>query len=116
ANFRKFIEEVNKRIKQNPKNAQYRLALAKVLVRIGRAADGEAAAQTAIHMAPELHFEIARFLSIQGKTEEAIDRLELAVKNGFRNFVGLKAEPDFRTLQNMPRFSQLISTHLKARN
>jgi serine/threonine protein kinase/Tfp pilus assembly protein PilF len=113
ANLRKFIGEVNNRIKEKPKDPQYRLALAKAFIRTGSTAEAQVQARTAIQMAPDRHFEIAQLLSAQGKTDEAVAQIELAVQNDFHDYVALKAHPDLQTLQNLPRFRELVNAHLK---
>jgi len=52
---------------------------------------------------------------VQGKTDETIGRLELAVKNGFGNFVLLKVSPDLQRLQNVPRFRELLNRYPRGR-
>jgi len=111
--FAKFIAGVNQRIRSNPNQAWHRLDLAKALARSGRPEESQTAARTAMEMSPNMHFDIAEFLSVQGKTTDAIAQLELAIQNGFRNFVWMKIDPDFQKLQNTPRFRELLKTHLK---
>ncbi len=111
-NFTKYIGEMNKRIRAKPDDASYRFNLAKALARTGLIAEAEATASIGQKLGPAMHFEIAEWVSVRNRTDEAIDQLELAIQGGFRNFVWLKLDPDFAYLQSVPRFQELLKSHL----
>jgi tetratricopeptide (TPR) repeat protein len=112
-NLNRFVAQVSKRIKEKPNEPAFRLDFAKGLIRNGSAAEGQATARAAMQMAKDKHFEIAQLLGVQGKPDEAVSQLELAVQNGFHDYVSLKVHPDLQVLQNGPRFREFLNTHLK---
>ena len=62
---------------------------------------------------PNLDFEYAGFLSLQGRNAEALEHLQRAVDRGFRNFVWMKIHVDLEPLAAEPRFQSLIANLLK---
>ena len=69
--------------------------------------------QKAMELDSTEHFGFAQLLSVQGKTHEAIDQLELAVDKGYSNYIWNKIHPDFQPLYDEPRFQELIRRGLK---
>lgn len=106
---RRLIEQL---IRDDPKNASNHLDLAVVLARLH--ADADPAADRAIALDPNLHFEYAVLLSVQGRRDEAIRHLQLAVEKGFRNFVWMKIHVDLEPLSTDSRFQKLITENLKS--
>ncbi|HYR91862.1 MAG TPA: protein kinase [Terriglobia bacterium] len=113
-NFAKYVEEVNKRIRKTPNDARYQFDLAMAYTRMGQPAKGQTHASAATKLDPANHVRFAQFLSAQGKTKEAVDQLEAAIQNGFRNFIWMKVHPDLQTLRAVPRFRELVKTNLKS--
>ncbi|MFQ6617544.1 MAG: hypothetical protein ACE5QV_02540 [Fidelibacterota bacterium] len=59
------------------------------------------------------HFGFAQLLSVQGKKQDALDQLELAIQKGFRNYIWIKIHPDMQVLYDEPGFKDLMSRVLK---
>jgi eukaryotic-like serine/threonine-protein kinase len=112
-NFERFMNEVQKRSKAEPNNPKYRFDLALALGRLGQGEQSLNVANSALKVSPAKYFEFARVLSVNGRTEEALDSLEKAVNAGFRNFIQLRIHPDFENLYDEARYRNLIESNLK---
>jgi eukaryotic-like serine/threonine-protein kinase len=112
-NLNRFIDIVKVRLQKQPNASAYQFDLAKALIRTGAPAQAQTAANAAFKLSPNNHYATAAVLSLQGKTDEAVARLEVAVQNGFRNYVWMKVDPDMQKLQNVPRFKELLKANLK---
>jgi Tfp pilus assembly protein PilF len=56
----------------------------------------------------EVEYSYACVLASIGKTDEALDHLEEAVKKGFSDWERIKNDPDLQGLKDNPRFQKLI--------
>jgi len=109
--YRKFVQEwVNK----NPKWAYNYIMLGLAYSRLGQTKRGWELAQKAMEIDSTQHFGLAQILSVLGRRQEAIDHLELAIENGYTNYIWIKIHPDFQELYDEPRFKDLISLGLKS--
>jgi serine/threonine protein kinase/tetratricopeptide (TPR) repeat protein len=109
--FEKYWEEIQARLEREPDRAVHSIEAAIVLSRLG---EGERSAAMARRFpGDDPHFENARLLAIQGRSDEAVDRLTRAVEEGYRNFIWIKIHPDFQGLYDHPRFQALLETGLK---
>jgi eukaryotic-like serine/threonine-protein kinase len=106
--FRRLMEQ---RISKDPAAAGNYFDLAAVSARLQE--NSESAAAKGIALDPDQHFDYARTLSIQGRLDESIRHLQLAVQKGFRNFVWMKIHVDLEPLVTDPRFEKLLSENLK---
>jgi len=113
SHFATFRQLVEKELRQKPKCAACYLELAEVLSRSGDHAGATSAAGRAMALDPSQHFEYANFLSIEGRRDDAIHHLQLAIERGYRNFVWMKVGPDLEPLAGDPRFGTLVATGLK---
>jgi len=111
--FGRFRAVVERQIRAEPKNAEHYVELALVSLRMGQADQANALARNAMAMDPAQHFGLATFLSARGKTDEAVDQLELAIQKGFRNYIWLTIHTDLDNLRNQPRFQALLNRVLK---
>lgn len=82
-----------------------------VLTRLGENKAGMEAGRKALELDPAMHFRFAELLAVQNKTEEALDRLELALENGYRNHCWMIINPDLMTLLEEVRFEELLSQY-----
>jgi hypothetical protein len=63
--------------------------------------------------APQLHLDVASVLSLLGEKKEAVDQLELAIQNGYTNYIWLRMNPDLLPLHGYPAFEQLMGKVIK---
>ncbi len=111
--YERFLRDAQKWVRNDSDNSENHLALALVLTRLGQKERGWAVGQRAMAVDSTNHFGFAQLLCVQGKKRQALDRLQLAIKNGFRNVVWMKIHPDLQALYDEPRFKELIRTALK---
>ena len=112
-NFRKIAERW---VKESPERWSSYLSLGLVLTRLGEKERGLEMGQKGMELDPDQHFEYAKLLSVHGRTQEAIDQLELAIQKGFRNYIEMKIQVDLQLLHNEPGFKELLDWGLKQEN
>jgi serine/threonine protein kinase/tetratricopeptide (TPR) repeat protein len=80
-----------------------------------RLGEGERAAELARDAleGSDLQFESARWLAIEGRIDEALERLTRAIDAGYRNFIWIRIHPDFQGLYDDPRFQALLERGFK---
>jgi serine/threonine protein kinase/tetratricopeptide (TPR) repeat protein len=111
--FERFRQVAQKWVRDNPDNSENYLALGLVLTRLGQRERGWAVGQRAMAVDSSNHFGFAQLLSVQGKKQDALEQLQIAVKKGFRNFVWMKIHPDLQALYDEPGFKELTREALK---
>lgn len=111
--FEKYHKQAQKWVQEDPSHAYSHITLALALTRLGQKKQGWAMGQKAMQLDPSGHFGNAQLFSVQGKTQEAIDQLELLFEKGYRDYVWIKIHPDFQPLYDEPRFKDLIRRVLK---
>jgi tetratricopeptide (TPR) repeat protein/predicted Ser/Thr protein kinase len=99
--------------KKDHKNADTAFTLASVLLRLGEKERGSAMARRGFAIDPSRHFEYATLLSLEHRKKEAIAQLQLALRNGFQNYVWIKVHPDLQFLHGDPQFEELLAQVLK---
>ena len=80
-------------------------------IRLGELQKGWEIGKKAIEIDSTFHFDFAVFLSILGKKEEALDHLEKALKNGYRDLVWIKLNSGFDTIRDEARFQRLMTEY-----
>jgi len=111
--FESFRKDAEKWVQEDPDNGANYITLGLVLTRLGQKERGWSMGQKGMKMDSTLHFEFAQLLCAQGKPQEALDQLELAVRTGFSNYIRMKIHPDLQVLYDEPRFKNLINRVLK---
>ena len=95
--------------KKDRKNSDTAFTLGAVLLRLGQRDRGLALARQGFALDSTKHFEYATLLSIARRNTEAIAQLQLAVNNGYRNYVWIKIHPDLQGLHGVPQFEKLAN-------
>jgi serine/threonine protein kinase/tetratricopeptide (TPR) repeat protein len=140
AYFQRFRSEVERDLQKDPANAGKRFDYAIALVRLGERNRARAEVSRALRIprssqsdtrspmlgfpsstqpqgktteAPDTYFDLARFLTVMGETDAAIDALGKAVEKGYRNYIWMKVIDDLSGLHDQPRFERLVSGGLK---
>ena len=65
----------------------------------------------ALELEPPMYFEFAQFLAVQDRKSEALDYLEKALEDGYRNLVWIKLHPDMQLLHGEVQFKELIHAY-----
>jgi len=110
-NFKKMAEE--EFLNNLPDNALTYTTLAAVQARSGEMESSLQTLQKAIKIDSALHFEFAGVLCLQGKVTEALEELEKAFENGYRDLLCLKLTPDLEILRYDIRFGNLLKKYFR---
>jgi len=97
--------------KQFPDNPTTFLSKGLVLTRLGQKEEGFKAGMKAFEMDTSNHFDFAGFLAVQDKNSEALDHLELAFEQGYRDICWMKMDPNVALLRDEPRYKQLLNQY-----
>ena len=100
-------------IKNYPEMPETYFAIGAISARMGDMAKSEEMLQKAIGMDTSRHEKFAELLSLQNKIPEATREIMLALRNGYRDIVWLKVNPDYQALQNVPEFKSLLKQYFK---
>ncbi len=107
--YTRYLEVIEKWMKEYPDDAASYTCLGVALTRVGKKDRGWEVGRMALDIDSTLHIRIAEFLSVQDKNQEALDQLEMALSNGYRDFTWLKLNPDFHNLYHDARYKKLLS-------
>jgi len=86
-------------------------AIGAISARMGDMVKAQEMLQKAIGMDTSKHEKFAELLSLQNKIPEATREISLALRNGYRDIVWLKTNPDYQALQNDPEFKSLLKQY-----
>jgi tetratricopeptide (TPR) repeat protein len=81
------------------------------LTYLGEKKAGWEIGKRALELDSTVHFNFSKLLAVQGRKDEALDHLEKALENGFRDLVWLKLDPDLLALHKEERFEELINEY-----
>jgi tetratricopeptide (TPR) repeat protein len=107
--YRKYAAE--EWIKAFPDNAHTYIAIAKADARLGDPESSKQMLQKAVGIDSSLHEPIAEVLCLQGKITEAMEEMEKAFRNGYRDLAWVKMHPDLYALQYDVRFRKLLEEY-----
>ncbi|HWW85774.1 MAG TPA: tetratricopeptide repeat protein, partial [Vicinamibacterales bacterium] len=108
--FDRFRRSTERLAANGPRDARYVFDLALVWSRLGDRTRGWSLAQTASGLDRTHYYDLARVLAVQGRTGPALRMLDLAVKEGFRDIIRMKIDPDLASLAKTPNFQELVAT------
>jgi tetratricopeptide (TPR) repeat protein len=111
--FTRYRREVETRWKKTLHEPGTQLALAATYARLGETDRARPMLNKAMAKAPHLHLEAAFVLSLLDEKKEAVDQLQLAIQNGYTNYIWLKMHPDLLPLYGYPPFEQLMGKVIK---
>ena len=109
--FKKIAEE--EWIKKWPDDAGTYAAISVVSARLNDMESSELMFRKAIEIDSTLHDRFAEVLCVQGKTNNAVDELEKALQNGYRNLFWIKLTPDLQMLQAEARYRSLMQRYFQ---
>lgn len=111
--FTRYRREVETHEKKTLHEPGTQLDLATTSARLGETDRARQLLREAMAKAPQLHLEAAFVLSLLDEKKEAVDQVELAIQNGYTNYIWLKMNPDLLPLQEYPPFEQLMDKVIK---
>jgi tetratricopeptide (TPR) repeat protein len=82
-----------------------------LLIRQGKIKEGLAEGKKAYDMDPSGHMDYARIMAISGNIPAALELVEKALEEGYRDFCWLRMDPDLASLQEEPRFLELLDSY-----
>jgi tetratricopeptide (TPR) repeat protein len=111
--FTRYRRELETQWKKTLHEPGTQLALAATSARLGETERARQMLRKAMAKAPQLHLEAAFVLSLLDEKKEVVDQLELAIQNGYTNYIWLKMNPDLLPLHGYPAFEQLLGKVIK---
>jgi len=111
--FTRFRRELETHEKKTLHEPGTQLELAANSARLGETERARQLLRKAMAKAPQLHLEAAFVLSLLNEKKEAVEQLELAIQNGYTNYIWLKMNPDLLSLHGYPAFEQLMGKVIK---
>jgi tetratricopeptide (TPR) repeat protein len=106
--YKSFTENWEIRFPENP--TAY-LSKGTVMTKLGEIEEGFKIGKKGIDLDTSNHFNIARFLAVQDRKDEALDHLELALEQGYRQITWIKMEPDISLLKEEKRYKDLMDEY-----
>jgi len=82
-----------------------------VLTRLGEKDAGWEIGKRAMELDSTIYFEFTQLLAVQDRKSEALDYLEKALENGYRDLVWIKLHPDLQLLHGEVRYKELLHTY-----
>jgi len=95
----------------NPDNPGALISYGVVLTHLGEKESGWEIGKRAIEIDSTLHFRFAELLAVQDRKSDALDHLEKALENGYRNLSWIKLNPDIHLLREENRYQELINKY-----
>jgi tetratricopeptide (TPR) repeat protein len=111
ASFKTYLQKIETWMEQYPDYPGTYTSIGAVWTQLGEIEKGWEIGEKAIQKDSTFHFDFAAFLSIQGKKQEALNHLEEALKNGYRDIVWIKLIPDLDAIREEPRFRNLMAEY-----
>ncbi|MBT8180021.1 MAG: tetratricopeptide repeat protein [Eudoraea sp.] len=111
AHFLKYKEIAETWLVTNPDDQKSYIYNGIVRTKLGDKEGGWNIGKKALDMEPPMYFEFAQLMAVQDRKIEAIDYLEKALDNGYKNLVWIKLHADIQLLHEEDRFKELIHTY-----
>jgi predicted Zn-dependent protease len=99
-------------LKQDPDDLVTMELMAGYCTRAGRIDEGLEWDRRIVQLDPENavgHYNLACSLALKNRSEEAIDRLRVALEKGYRDLSWMLKDPDLASLHTNPGFSSLLA-------
>ena len=94
-----------------PKNPNVYISAGLVYTWLGDKEKGWEIGKKAMEIDSTLHIRMAELLTVQDRKSEALDHIETALENRYRDLAWLKLNPNLQSLHNEVRFQQLIEDY-----
>lgn len=112
-NFQQYKSHTENWEKSLPDNSGTWLSKGLVLCRLGEVEEGLQAGMRGFELDTADHFNYARLLAVAGHVDQALDQIEAALENGYKDLCWLRMEPDFSELQDKERFRELLKHYFQ---
>ncbi len=109
--FLKYREVSEKWLEENSNNPKPYIYNGIIRTRLGEKEAGWEIGKRGIELDSSIHFEFTQLLAVQGRKREALDYLEKAFENDFRDLVRLKLHPDLQPLFEEARFNDMMNRY-----
>jgi Flp pilus assembly protein TadD len=106
-------EFLGRALARHPDNFGALSELAELLTRLGRHAEGLAADERLVRLAPDdptVRYNLACSLALLDRAQEALDALERAIELGYRDLEHLLADEDLAGVRLHPHFQRLVAS------
>ena len=105
--FTVFKRAVEKWIVDDPDEITHLMMLDVVKIRLGEKPMTSYTREQLASIDPNFNFGLAQLASLQGRTEDALTRLEIALDAGLDSRTWIMVQPDFDPIRDDPRFQEL---------
>lgn len=109
--FKTYIEKAARWETDYPDNPGTYTSIGAGWTQLGEMEKGLEIGRKALELDSAFHFDYAVLLCVQGKKEEAMNHLEKALKNGYRNIIWVKLNPNLDVIRDEPRFRDLMTEY-----
>ncbi len=109
--FLEYKKIAEKMVDEYPDDPNSYIYYGTLLTHLGEKEAGWEIGKKGIEIDSTSHFSFAQLLAVQSRKNEAIDQLEKAFENGYRDLVWVKLHPDLQVLQKEARFQELIDKY-----
>ena len=107
--FLEYKRTAEKWLEDYPDNPETFIYYGILLSHLDKPEAGWEIGKRAMELDSTVHFIYCQLLSVQGRKSEALEQLEKALENGYRDLVMIKINPDLHSLMGEPRFDELLS-------
>lgn len=107
--FEDALRAAEKDARAEPDNLEKKLVEAIVRARLRKPVDSRLSQRRRQPPDPEQCVLFANLFAVQGRPDQAIDELETAIANGYRNYTWIRIHPDHASLAGHPRFEALMN-------
>jgi tetratricopeptide (TPR) repeat protein len=111
------VEHCRRALELNPRFAPAYILLGALLKAPDRLDESIRACKKAVLLDPDCvaaYYDLACYYSLQGKREQALASMEMALCKGFSDFAWALKDPDLETLRGYPEFELLLKTYRTA--
>jgi len=109
--FRFYLQEAEGWLEEYPDDPATYTSVGEGWTQLGEKEKGWEIGEKAMEKDSTSYFGFAVFLAVLDKKEEALDYLEKALENGYRDIVWIKLIPDLDAIREEPRFKNLMSEY-----
>jgi len=111
SHYQRFLNIADQWVADHPEDLGSIYFKALVLTRLGEKEKGLQTGEVAYGMDSTRHMDYAMLLAVQGDINRALDQVELALEDGYRDYCWIKMNPDLVNLQEEERFRALLDQY-----